>query len=285
MAGPQNSPGSIYTIRACNGWRNLRTTATAEKRHQSNLNSSTESPARTDKILNDISVHQNLLESLQMGKNRLGADTKMIAQNEREQPMKKQFLEHFDRVSRPGTASKVLLRFGRNHLHRGYDARGIATLGNFVAELSVMRGKNAFNLGVFGTGGKAARLGSNWDADKRQDEPAFALLAEKAKYPTTLFELRPLRALLHDIASEKRSETQRNLAYWAGSYDALICLPDGDAVATLKTRTDQSKPRSARSGAFVSLTRLHLALYSCTVAAFATPAASICPVAQKRSFL
>jgi hypothetical protein len=110
----------------------------------------TESPGQTDKILKDISVHQNLLATLQIEKNRLGADTKMIAQNEREQLMKKQFLEHFDRASRPGTASKVLLRFGRNHLHRGYDARGISTLGNFVAELALMRGKNAFNVGAFG---------------------------------------------------------------------------------------------------------------------------------------
>jgi hypothetical protein len=116
-----------------------------------------------------------------------------------------------------------LLRFGRKHLHRGYDARGISTLGNFVAELALLRGKNAFNLGAFGAGGKAALLGSNWDADERQDEPAFALLAEKAKCPATLFDLRPLRALLQDIPSQKRSETQRNLAYWADSYDALIC--------------------------------------------------------------
>lgn len=183
----------------------------------------TESPGRADKILNDISVHQNLLATLQIEKNRLSAGTKMIAQNEREQLMKKQFLEHFDRASRLGTASKVLLRFGRSHLHRGYDARGISTLGNFVAELALMRGKNVFNVGAFGAGGKAALLGSHWDADERQDEPAFALLAEKAKYPATLFDLRPLRALLHDIPSEKRSETQRNLAYWADSYDALIC--------------------------------------------------------------
>src|SRR5258708_1188062 len=125
----------------------------------------------------------------------------MIAQNGREQLMKKQFLEHFERASRPGTASKVSLRFRRNHLHRGYDARGISTLGNFIAELALLRGKNAFNVGAFGAGGKA-------------DEPAFALLAEKAKYPATLFDLRPLRALLHDIPSEKRSETQGTWAYW-----------------------------------------------------------------------
>jgi hypothetical protein len=45
----------------------------------------TESPGQTDKILNDISVQQNLLATLQLEKNRLGADRKMIAQNEREQ--------------------------------------------------------------------------------------------------------------------------------------------------------------------------------------------------------
>jgi hypothetical protein len=61
-------------------------------------------------------------------------------------------------------------------------------------------------------------------------------------------------------------------------------LQDCDAVGTLKTRSNQSKPRSARWRAFVSLTRLHLALYSCTVAAFATPAASMCPVAQNGRF-
>src|ERR1700741_1107642 len=36
---------------------------------------------------------------------------------------------------------------------------------------------------------------------------------------------------------------------------------------------------------FASLTPLHFALYSCTVAAFATPAASMCPVARKRSLV
>jgi hypothetical protein len=36
---------------------------------------------------------------------------------------------------------------------------------------------------------------------------------------------------------------------------------------------------------FVSLTRLHFALYSCTVAAFTSAAASMCPVAEKRSLV
>src|SRR5271168_4601935 len=80
----------------------------------------------------------------------------------------------------------------------------------------------AFNVGAFGAGGKATLLGNTWNADEREDELAFALLAEKAKYPATLFDLRPIRALLHQIPPEKRSALQNNLVYWADSYDALI---------------------------------------------------------------
>jgi hypothetical protein len=133
--------------------------------------------------------------------------------------MKRQFMTHFKTASR----GKVLLRFGRNHMHRGYDARGVSTLGNFIAELATGRGRTAFNVGAFGAGGKATLLGETWDADERKDEPAFALLAAKAKYAATVFDLRPLRPLLHRIPAEKRSPLQQNLIYWADSYDALIC--------------------------------------------------------------
>jgi hypothetical protein len=145
------------------------------------------------------------------------------AQEERELLMKGQFLEHLRRRSASQTGSKILLRFGRNHLHRGYDARGISTLGNFIAEFAIARGKKAFNVGAFGAGGKATLMGETFGADERADELAFALLAEKAKYPETLYDLRPLRPLLHRIPQEKRSALERNLVYWTDSYDALIC--------------------------------------------------------------
>lgn len=175
-----------------------------------------------DEISNDVSIRKSLLSTLEIEKNRLKPETKMIAQEERERLMKDQFLEHF-RHSEPGNLSKVLFRFGRNHLHRGYDARGISTLGNFIAEFAISRGKKAFNVGAFGAGGTAALMGNTWNADERQDEPAFALLAEKAKDSATLFDLRPVRSLLHQIPREERSALEINLIYWADSYDALIC--------------------------------------------------------------
>jgi hypothetical protein len=170
-----------------------------------------------------VSVRETLLATLDIEKYRLSPETKLTAQEERERLMKKQFLEHFRRYSAPGSRSKVLLRFGRNHLHRGYDARGISTLGNFIAEFAISEGKKTFNVGAFGAGGRAALLGNTWNADERQDELTFALLADKARYSATLFDLRPVRGLLHSVPQEERSALQKNLLYWADSYDALIC--------------------------------------------------------------
>jgi len=175
-----------------------------------------------DERLNDVSLRENLLATLDIETNRLGPETRMAAQDKRERLMKQQFLTHF-RHDSASKASKVLLRLGRNHLHRGYDARGISTLGNFISEFAFAEGRGAFNVGAFGAGGKASLLGETWDADERQDEPAFALLAESAKYAATIYDLRPLRQLLHKVPQEKRTALQANLIYWADSYDALIC--------------------------------------------------------------
>ncbi|HWZ98125.1 MAG TPA: hypothetical protein VN025_10230 [Candidatus Dormibacteraeota bacterium] len=190
------------------------------------------SAGKADRIANGISLRENTLRTLEIERNRLRSDTKMVAQKERELLMKEQLLEHLRSDPESKTVSKVFLRFGRNHMHRGYDARGISTLGNFVAEFAVAEGKSAFNIGAFGAGGKASLRGDTWDADERQDEPAFAFLAKEVKYPATVFDLRALRALLHRIPQEKRSVLQTNLIYWTDSYDALICYK----VVTLFSR-------------------------------------------------
>jgi hypothetical protein len=181
------------------------------------------SHAERDAAVNGISLRQNLLATLEIEKNRSSPESKMTAKNARELLLKTQFLEHFRQSSASEPTSKVIFRFGRNHLHRGYDARGISTLGNFITEFAVSRGQKAFNVGAFGAGGKETLMGETFDADERQDEPAFALLAAHAKYPATIFDLRPLRPLLHAIPADKRTALQINLIYWADSYDALIC--------------------------------------------------------------
>jgi erythromycin esterase-like protein len=174
-----------------------------------------------DEKSSGISLRENLVDTLEIEKDRVDPSTRMIAQNERELLMKRQLLEHLQQSS--GPPSKVLLRLGRNHLHRGYDARGISTLGNFVSEYAIAHGQQTFNVGAFAAGGKESLLGETWDADERGDEPIFALLAEKAKFDVTVFDLRPVRPLLHALPQNERTSLQSNLIYWADSYDALIC--------------------------------------------------------------
>ena len=205
------------------------------------LNLAEQSKADVDTVWNDVSLRKSFVETLEVEKNRLGADTKMIAQNERERVMKEQFLKHFRLSSKAGTSGKVLLRFGRNHLHRGYDARGISTLGNFIAEFALEEGEKAFNVGAFGAGGQQTVAGKTYDADERQDELAFALLAERAKYSATIFDLRFLRPLLHQIPPDKRSALQANLIYWADSYDAYDALICYKTVTPLKAQLQREK--------------------------------------------
>src|SRR5207253_9037657 len=46
------------------------------------LNLAEQSKADVDTVWNDVSLRKSLVETLEVEKNRLGADTKMIAQNE-----------------------------------------------------------------------------------------------------------------------------------------------------------------------------------------------------------
>jgi hypothetical protein len=167
------------------------------------------------------SLLKDLRDTLRVEALRAEPHSRFAASEARERIMKDLFLAHYQQEPR----GKVLLRFGRNHLHRGYDARGISTLGNFVAEWSLAHGQSVFNVGVFAAGGKERLLGKPFNADERQDEPTFALLAGLAGAAPALFDLRPLRPILHAIPQSKRTAMETNLTYWADSYDFLLCYP------------------------------------------------------------
>jgi hypothetical protein len=117
-----------------------------------------------------------------------------------------------------------LVRFGQSHLFRGYDnARGISNLGNFIAEFAVAEHRSTFHVAAFGAGGQMNVNGRRIDADQRKDEPGLGVLASHARFEATVFDMRPLRPLLHRIDPVKRTAAQRNLTEWADGYDALIC--------------------------------------------------------------
>jgi hypothetical protein len=148
-----------------------------------------------------------------------GKHSSLAASIRRETVMKEFFLAHY-RVA--GSKPKVMAVFGQNHLHRGIDRRGVSTLGNFIAELAIAEGVQSFHVVLFAAGGKINFFGLQ-DIDQRKDDPAFAVFASAARYPATVFDLRPIRRALHRIASEKLSASDSRLLYWADSYDAVVC--------------------------------------------------------------
>lgn len=176
-----------------------------------------------DQTINDASLYASVVGTLEVERDRFSKD-RLSASILRESLMKNLFLVHYQyqKSAVSGVKPKVLFRFGRNHLHRGYDRRGVSTLGNFVAEFALAQHATSFHVAAFAAGGKYF-LGGMFDADERKDEPAFELFASIAQYPATVFDLRPLRPILHQVPEKDRSPVQNSMIYWADSYDAIIC--------------------------------------------------------------
>jgi hypothetical protein len=174
-------------------------------------------PASADRMIGGISLRDSLVRTLQVEADRF-TGAAFSASLRRESVMKNLFHDHWLKAGKP----KVFLRFGRNHLHRGIDRRGVPTLGNFVTELAAAERLQVFNVAAFAGGGRIRLLGPATVFDERGDDPAFAYLASVARYPATVFDLRPLRAVLHRLPISKRSAIEASLLYWADSYDAII---------------------------------------------------------------
>lgn len=175
-------------------------------------------PQLSDELYSFLNLaHTFAVEADRLAGNRLRASSR------REGAMKELFLSHYS-AHAEATGAKVLVRFGRNHLHRGIDRRGVSTLGNFIAETAAARGLTSFHLAAFGAGGRTRSGLATVDADETSDDSAFALLASLARHLATVFDLRSLRRALHRIPAARRSAAERSLVYWSDSYDAIICF-------------------------------------------------------------
>lgn len=171
-----------------------------------------------DKFINGISLYQNIIATLEIDRDRQNIVSRHSARIRRESLMKELFIQQY----KANPKAKVFFRFGRNHLHRGYDQRGVSTLGNFVAEFAFANNLDSFNVAAFAGGGRVYLAGETIAWDERKDDLAFNYLAYLARYPATVFDLRPIRSLLHQVPTENRSPLQTSLIYWADSYDAII---------------------------------------------------------------
>jgi len=98
----------------------------------------------------------------------------------------------------------------------------VSTLGNFIAEFAIAENAQSFHVELVAAGGKIL-YGGLREIDQRKDEQAFDVLASAARYPATVFDLRPLRSLLRRAPVDKLSARDASLLYSADAYDAIVC--------------------------------------------------------------
>jgi hypothetical protein len=172
-----------------------------------------------DSMEGGVSLKSLVLRTLEVEAARANTDDRRHASVLRETVMKELFLTHYRAA---GPKPKVMAVFGQSHMGRGIDRRGVSTLGNFIAELAIAENTQSFHVELFAAGGKIS-FGGLRDIDQRKDEQAFELLASMARYPATVFDLRPLRSQIRRSQVDKLSARDASLLYVADSYDAVVC--------------------------------------------------------------
>lgn len=117
----------------------------------------------------------------------------------RENYMKRNFLEHFERAEeRDGTPPRVFLKLGANHVMRGRSLTNVPAMGDFIVEWGRSRNFEAINIIIDCLGGEAVNVLSGTSSPCEsyivEDGSIITNLAEGRAL--TLIDLRPLRALV-----------------------------------------------------------------------------------------
>jgi hypothetical protein len=157
------------------------------------------------------------------------------ANRERAQLLKHNFLEDYQQFrSATGKPPRVLLKFGTNHLFKGFDETNINDLGNFVAEFADGLGVTSLHIEVLGIRGEVAAKFGPGQPDRAVEQEtaagAFAALYAAA-YPHrwTVLDLRPLRSEFAQLGQVDR-EVERLIL----GYDLLVLVPEVTAQAAIQ---------------------------------------------------
>jgi hypothetical protein len=157
------------------------------------------------------------------------------ANRERSQLLKHNFLEDYQQFrSATGKPPRVLLKFGANHLFKGFDETNINDLGNFVAEFADGLGVTSLHIEVLGIRGEVAAKFGPGQPDRAVEQEtapgAFAALYAAA-YPHrwTVLDLRPLRSEFAHLGQVDR-EVERLIL----GYDLLVLVPEVTAQAAIQ---------------------------------------------------
>ena len=155
-----------------------------------------------------------------------GQLTGFLANDEREEMMKRAFAKAYEAAARGGVRPKILVKMGSAHLGRGQSPFGPFTVGMFLSDLAIANGSHSVHLIV---------LAHNAPADST----APSLWAWKAMRPLalaapttgmTLFDLAPLRPFLY---SSRLGAVEADLRRTIFGYDyALLIGGAADATVT-----------------------------------------------------
>lgn len=160
-----------------------------------------------------------------------GSGESFVANNEREQLMKRNFLREYRAAARrDGQLPRVMLKFGGYHMYRGATPTGVQGLGGFVTELATANGRSSLALYVAcGPGGATGGLrGESDSCDERlaKDWPFLAGHIDPTQ--VTIFDLRTWK--LRQRRWQHLGADQQRLLF---SYDLLVVVPGHPAAQML----------------------------------------------------
>lgn len=163
------------------------------------------------------------------------------ANRERALLLKQNFVADYQQLSKTnGRPPRVLLKFGANHLYKGFDMTDLNDLGNFVTEFADGLGSAALHIAVLGVSGEEEHefgLGKPDQAVKvdfaKDPDAGFTFLApfyaEAESGAWTAFDLRQLRSKFSTFG-----HVDRELERLIFGYDVLVLVPKVTAQVPIK---------------------------------------------------
>jgi hypothetical protein len=157
------------------------------------------------------------------------------ANRERALLLKHNFLADYQQLSKTtGRPPRVLLKFGGNHLFKGFDETDLNDLGNFVTEFADGLGSSSLHIEVLGIRGEdEAEFGPGQPdravAKNVAPGPLAPFYAEAYPGELTVFDLRPLRSKFASFG-----HVDRDLERLIFGYDMLVLVPEVTAQTVIK---------------------------------------------------
>jgi hypothetical protein len=157
------------------------------------------------------------------------------ANRERALLLKHNFILDYQQLSKTnGRPPRVLLKFGGNHLYKGFDETDLNDLGNFVTEFADGLGSTSLHIEVLGIRGEnevGLGPGKPDRAVAKDANPAFMapFYAQAYSGAWTVFDLRPLRSQFDDLG-----HVDRELERLIFGYDMLVLVPEVTPEVVIK---------------------------------------------------